>query len=287
MSSTFWTNTIWFILLGITTIIELIIVFYKAKERKSVLALYCTISGMTYSFEMTIFALLKSYNYYPMILPKSPYDDAIIGNLFSQFSVSATALLIAVLNLEFYWFLIFAGIYGIIEELFLYLGIYKHNWYQTWMTIAGLIVLFWIAKKMYKSTLKYIGHIWRYIYIYFGLFALHVNTMWLFRVLGIHTFSEKLFSDVGKSGGILAGSYNLLLSNIIMAIYFTKIKWWWKAIVILALYIAHYIAAKLNLMYYKEGWFFIFTTIAIFSMYLYVYILDKLYGPNRKTDVKF
>lgn len=286
MSSTFWTNTIWFILLGITTIIELIIVFYKAENRKSVLALYCTVCGITYNFEITIFAIFHSYNYYPMVILNYPFDDGIVGNLFSQFSVSATALLIAVLDLKFYWYLIFAGIYGIIEELFLHLGIYKHNWYQTWMTVAGFLLLSWITKKMYKS-LKKLSNFWRYIYILFGLFTLHVNTMWSFRQLGIHTFSTSLFSDYGRSSGILSGSYYLLLSNIIMVMCFKKVKWWWQAIVISALYISHYIAAKLNLMYYKEGWFFTFTTIAIFSMYLYIYILDKLYGSNRKTDVKY
>ena len=283
MSSTFWTNTIWYILLGITTIIEIIIMFYKAENRKSMFALYCTVSGMTFAFEIIIFTLLKSYNYYPMIIPESQYDDAFVGNLFSQFSVSATALLIAVLDLKFYWFFIFAGAYGIIEELFLYLGIYKHYWYQTWMTIVGLVLLFWIAKRMYKSSLTYIGRIWRYVYIFFGLITLHENTMWSFRtLLGIHTFSENYFKDIGTSLGLLSGLYMLLLSIIIMIIYFLKLKNKWKAIVILALYIAHYIASKLNLMYYKEGWFFIFTTIAIFSMYLYVYVLDKLYCQTEK-----
>jgi hypothetical protein len=45
----------------------------------------------------------------------------------------------------------------------------------------------------------------------------------------------------------------------------------------------HYLAARFNTMYYKEGWFFPMTTIIIFGMYLYIYMLDKLYGPREVT----
>lgn len=102
MNPTFWSNTIWYILLGISTIIELVLIFIKAKNRKLVLAQYFTISGMTFCFEMAIYLYFKAYAYFPMLIPQSPPDDSIAGNLFSQFSVAATALLIAVYNLKYY-----------------------------------------------------------------------------------------------------------------------------------------------------------------------------------------
>jgi hypothetical protein len=70
-----------------------------------------------------------------------------------------------------------------------------------------------------------------------------------------------------------------------MALYFSKIKWWWKAGVILTLYLANYILAKLNLMIYREGWFFGATTIAVFAMFLIIYILDKLYPQKDQEDI--
>jgi hypothetical protein len=106
---------------------------------------------MAFSIEVTIFCFLKAYNYYPMVFPQSPINDGLAGNLFSQFSITATSLLIAVFNLNDYYFFIFGGIYGIIEELFLKLGIYSHNWYQTWITVLGLILIFWMTKKCTKT----------------------------------------------------------------------------------------------------------------------------------------
>ena len=41
--STFWTNTIWYVLLGILTLFELIFVIIKAEKRSIVAALYFTI----------------------------------------------------------------------------------------------------------------------------------------------------------------------------------------------------------------------------------------------------
>lgn len=295
MPATFWSNTIWFLLLGITTIIELILIFKKSDKRKLVLAFYLTILGITFAFEMTIASVFNAYQYFPKAIPSfiplSPvqylFNDSIIGNFFSQFSVSATALLIAVYNLNYYWFFAFAGAYCIIEEFFLKLGIYTHNWYRTWMTFIVLLLLFWVAKKIYDSSYnKHIKRIWRYLYIFFGLFSLHVHTLWFFQLFGIHNFgrSFNFTLDEGSRLIIISIIYMLVAGSIIMAVYFRKIKWRWKAIVILLLYIAHYTAAKSGLMIYKEGWFFPFTTIAIFSMYLYTYILDKLYVQTEQKD---
>ncbi|MDP4128312.1 MAG: hypothetical protein Q8912_15445, partial [Bacillota bacterium] len=112
MTTAFWTNTIWYILLGILCIIQIIALLKKANNRKHVTALYLIIAGITFSFEATVYLFLKAYDYYPMIFPQSPLNDGLAGNLFSQFSVTASALLISVLNLKYYWFLIFSLIYG-------------------------------------------------------------------------------------------------------------------------------------------------------------------------------
>jgi len=282
MNSIFCSYTIWYILLGISTIIELIIVFTKVKNRKFTFAFYCMIAGITIPCEMVLNVALKGYIYYPMIF-SSPFDNYVAGNLFSQLSISATATFIAVFNLKNYWYFIFAGIYGIIEELFLALGIYKHNWYQTWMTIVALIIIFPVVKKMCKNNLVYIGRTKRYIYILLGHIALLLHTAWAFKLLHVFTFNEHYFLDIAVSLTVLPILYIFLLSNIILSIYFSKIKLIWKCIITSTLYFANYILLIFNLIYIKEKWFFIFTTAIIFCGYLYAYILDKGYN---KTDTE-
>jgi hypothetical protein len=73
-----------------------------------------------------------------------------------------------------------------------------------------------------------------------------------------------------------------------MIVYYLKIKLKWKVLVILALYFAFYFVKKQNLEYFAAGWLtFAIITIKIFSMYLYIFILDKLYNHSgTKFSIK-
>lgn len=288
MNHTFWTNTIWYILLGISTLVELITVMFKVKNRQLAIAFYLTISGIVLTFETIILFFMKAYVYYPMILknPPRPFDDVLAGNLFSQFSVGASALLVVLLNFKLYWFLIFGVIYGIIEELFIALGIFRHNWYQTWMTVIGIPIFFWVAKKMYIQFIKGIKPAYYYGYIFFALYTCNVITlMWGLALFRIQDINTALISDPEVSRLYGALGHFLLLSISIMLIYFLRLKWIWKALVILLLYTIYYIAYRLNLVLIKEGWFLLASTISIIWTYLSVLIIDRFYGgPSRKIN---
>jgi len=281
MASTFWSNTIWYILLGIFCIIQMIFGLSKAKNRKHAMAVFIIIAGMTFSYEVTIFCFLKAYNYYPMIIPHSPIDDGLAGNLFSQFSVTASAMLISVLDLKYYWFLIFSLIYTIIEESFLILGIYSQNWYQTWMTTLGLLFLFWVFKRMYATDFKHLRPIWYYIFMLFGLYTLHMPAiLWPFIQSGILVLNTKILADPMNSYALISLVNLLLMSFICMVIYFSKLNFKWKSMLALALYVIIYFADKLNIIYVKDSFFLFFATIDIFGMLLCIFILHKLMAPS-------
>ncbi len=239
MNSTFWTNTIWYILLGILTLIQLIFVMVKAKRRRLTFAIYLTTVGITLYFETIILIFFESYAYYPMIIQKhsDPFNDVLAGNLFSQFSVSATALLVSILNLKYYWYFIFGFIYGIIEELFIALGIYSHNWYRTWMTVLAFPILIWVVKKMYSKILQGIKPIIYYGYIYLGLFTLFVITLlWGLDVAGVMQFTKTLFNNPKVSRYGLYLVYYSLSSIFMMLIYFLKAKFRYKSLILFILY---------------------------------------------------
>jgi hypothetical protein len=281
----FWTNTIWYVLLGILTVIELIFVLVKVNNRRLTLAFYITLAGITLNFETIILIFLRAYAYYPMILHKhsDPFNDVLAGNLFSQFSVSATVLLVTVLNLKYYWYIMFAVIYGIIEESFLALGVYSHNWYQTWMTMVSLLIFFWIAKIMYEKITTGIKPLFYFGYIYLGLFTLDVITLlWGLDLAGYMRFTTTLLHDPKISRYGLYLVYFTLASIVMMYIYFSRPKWCYKALVTLMLYGIYYIGYKLNLIWFREGLFLPITTITIFWMYISIFILDNLYGGLEK-----
>ncbi len=283
----FWTNTIWYIILGILTLLELFYVMIKAKNRHLAFAFYLTIMGLIFDFEAIVLIFLKGYSYHPKIIqnPPLPFDDVIAGNLFSQTSVAATALMITVLNLKYYWFFIFAGIYGVIEKTFLILGIYSENWYRTWMTVVLMPLLFWIAKIMYMKSIKGINPLFYYGFILLALFPLNIAFLtWAFMLLRLQEFSRMVLPDPIMSRHFLVLVHHFLLSIPIMIIYFLRFKLVWKVLVILLLYTAYYIGYKLNLILIKEGWFLPVSTISIFWMYLSVFIMDRLYNAKSKSE---
>lgn len=275
----FWTNTIWYLLLGVLTICEVIVSIIKAKRRKFAFAFYMTLVGLVLFFETIILVVFKAYNYYPMIIRTSPFDDVLAGNLFSQFSVSATALLVAVFNLKYYWIFILSGLYGLIEELFLALGIYSHNWYQTWMTVVLLNIYFWWAKKNYFKGLKGIKPLRYYLYIFLGLFPLDVVTiLWGFILSGYQNYTRNFIPDSIRSPYVMAVLYYMLVAVSMILIYFLGLKWRWKSTVILTIYCVNFLAYMLHILYFLNVWWFIiFSTVSIFSIYLSIVLLDYLF----------
>jgi len=94
----------------------------------------------------------------------------------------------------------------------------------------------------------------------------------------IQDFDTTLISDPEVSRLYGALGHFLQLSISIMLIHFSRLKWIWKALVILFLYSIYYIGYKLNIILIKEGWFLSVSTISIFWTYLSVLIIDRFYG---------
>lgn len=148
----------------------------------------------------------------------------------------------------------------------------------------GIVFLCWLTKRIYRSSLMPLGRILRYIYVYFGSFMLHIITLiWLFKISGIISFNLKILPDAMSSYASLSLLNTTIISITCIFIYFSKLRRGWKWIIFVALYASLYTEYKINLISIKEGWFLTYTTIAIFGTYLYVFMLDKLYGSRGKS----
>lgn len=155
------------------------------------------------------------------------------------------------------------------------------------MTVTGIPIFFWVVKKMYVKLLQGIKPAYYYGYVFFALYTCNVIILiWgVFMLFRIQDFNTALISDPEVSRLYGALGHFLLLSISIMLIYFLRLKWIWKALVIFFLYMIYYIAYKLNLVLIKEGWFLLASTISIAWMYFSVFIIDRFYGgPQKKTN---
>jgi hypothetical protein len=138
MSDSFFTNTIWYIALAVSSAGALVIIYIKSQDRKKTFAFFFAVLGFSYCIEVSLLLLLNAY--YPMIRPDDPFFDAVLGDIFSQVSVSSSAVLICVLGLSNWWLAGFSAAYFLAGMLFVHLGIYEHFWYQSVFTLAGFFV---------------------------------------------------------------------------------------------------------------------------------------------------
>jgi hypothetical protein len=281
--TTFWTNTIWFILLFLTSIITNVIILKKTNNNKFTLAFLFSIIGLSFIFEAGLVLRLNAYSYYPKIF-RDTYLDIIFGNYFSQISVSTTSLFLASNNLSFIWYGVFGFIYYLIEVIFLKLGIYKHFWYKSYYTFFGFILFAWLTKKWYMSAKNSTSKLINYITLYFSVASFSTFTIFLGqRLLGIQLFqSNVFFTDMNKNNTSSGFLYQFIIFNYLIPLYKSKLHWILKTIALSYLFLAQYLAYRAGFIYIHKGLFFIVTSTDLIGCYCLFAIFDHLLLSKHK-----
>lgn len=287
--NSFWSHTIWYLLLGVATLIQVIYTLYHSENRLRTFAFYLSIVGLPLYFETFIMIFLNAYEYSPQIIqnPKlDPFNDVLAGNLFSQFGVPSSALLLTVRRKRFYWYVVVSFIYSMVEVLFVYLDIYRHYWWRTWMTFVALLLFFAISKWMYSHLVRGVSSSYFKIYILLGMFPI-CTILFIWGVLdlfGYMQFTTTLFSNhprISRYG--LYVIFTLVSYSLVIWGYFRK-HWIWKIVSLPLVGILIYFGNRGHLLVFREGYFVPIGISMIIWMYFSVWFLDTLYGrrPVRK-----
>ncbi|MCX7745312.1 MAG: hypothetical protein N2645_00255 [Clostridia bacterium] len=236
---------------------------------------------MTLIIETVIYIFLKAYEYYPRIIPNSPKNDGVIGNIFSQFSISTVTLFICVLDISFYGAVLAGTMFYLIEKLFLALGIYQTYWYRPWITLIALTLLFQTVKKWYKIAFKSNSQVIQYITTLLAVISLYLpTTNWLGILSGLYDIKEDILIDPFISHAVIAIPKYLIQINIVYFLYKYKANWIWNLAAVAVILTGDAILYYTNLMHVKEGWLLIYSCISISTTYLYIFIIDKLLYPK-------
>lgn len=277
------TNTAPFIALGLLTAIQLAVLLKKSDNRIKLVAAYIVFYGFTLNVETILFIFLHAYDYYPKVYLSDQFMDSLFGNLFSQASVGASALMVAFFDLKFIWQLLFIAAYFGIEVLFLALGVYEHHWFQSWMTSVGLVPLFWIGKKLYRKFYGSYGVIFEVfcqLLSFLALFTVFFN-WFAFVATGIFTYNKQLLPGrPGPSWGILGFNVSAMLLAVCYWAYRAK-KWYWKTTAFLFGFAAHYVLWKFGLIILKPGWIIPYTAISLAAGYAIVAFMGKYIKRNQ------
>lgn len=282
MNDAFFTNTIWYIALAAASAAVLIVIFIKAPERKKTFAFYFAVLGFTYCIEVSLLLLFGAYTYYPMIRPGDPFFDAVLGNIFSQVSVSSSAVLICVLGLSNRWVAVFSAAYFFIDVFFVQLGIYEHFWYQSVFTLGGffiygLIVKYWY-KRVFNNALKPVY----YPTLLLSAFSLTVDfAVTVIKLLGLRTFQSAIYPDPSKSH-IAAG---LIYTSTAIIIMIGLHKWnaprLLKIFLLLLVPICQWGLLKSGVIATKPGWEIAIILFDLAVFYGWTAIMDRCLS-NKK-----
>lgn len=278
MNMLFWTNTVWYIALAVISIAMISISVIKAAERKKTLAFFFAVLGMTYFIEVFLLLATNAYAYYPKIASDS-FHESLIGNFFSQYSVSASAVLIAAFRLKIRWQIAFSIAYYLIDVLFVRLGIYSHTWYQSWYTLAGFFVFIQIIKKWHEKVFSQPSRFVYFSTLFLSTFAIGSNAIGTtLNFLEIRRFSAGLFDQATKDHTATGFIYGILIALISIPLYRMKSHPVLKCLILLAMYVFDYILYRVGVIIVKPGWFTIGTVIAVFGRYIITGIMDRSLG---------
>lgn len=252
------------------SLLLLLFVYFK-KRSKQILLLYLAAVGIGYLIEAVIYDFLGSYQYYPHLLHNAPCYDSNLGSFASNaFSLPASAVFIAVFRKKWHWLLLFACLFAGMEWLFLHLHIYKHNWWRTEYTAAGLPAYYAAIKVLYGKLMQPLTGFWNYIITFLIVSpvsdTLHILPIMLFfnryYQLGWH---KNIFQDTNAFSAIYYIVFSLLL---IMAVKLhSKRKWPKMALILMGTLFVNITLERIGILHSLTWWdryYYIILSLLIF-----------------------
>ncbi len=283
----FWSNTIWYLLLLLTSIASIVVIFKKSGNRRFTLAFLFSVLGFSYWIEMVLLVLTKAYTYYPMLLPNDPSMDAVLGNFFSQISVSSTAVLFCVLDLKSIYMFMFAFVYYLIDVLFVALGIYEHYWFRSIYTLLGYVPFCWFIKKWHlRLTLKrqMSALNWRQtntekktqhtISLFLAAFAAGSNSlMTTQKLLGLRMFHIGIYGDKIWDHVVAGYLYGTVLIISCIKLLRGKFSFSTKVIAFFVAFACQYVLYRFGMLLVPTWWFVAASALDLCGFYLWTRFL--------------
>jgi hypothetical protein len=205
-------NFFWFLLLIIFSVLLFTYTIWNKRNPK-IIIIYLVMIGLAFIFEYVILVIFDAYVYSPNII-KDDYFDNMLGAIISQALIIPTFIVFfSAFRFKYRYIFLFVLMFAGIEEFFLWLDIYKHNWWRTPFTSIILIFTFilcdvWFSFTKYTSSLKT-----KKINLFFSI--LSVNNLFIFfMVLLFETYLYQLgwFENTSRDHITGNGIYLFFLS---------------------------------------------------------------------------
>lgn len=227
---------------------------YKRRNQK-VFALYLFVAGITYLFEYIVLVLCNAYVYLPKILTDSYFDNILGAVISDAFTIPMSASFVGAFQLNWLWTSVITIIIVGIEELFLKLHIYQHYWWKTSYTGLGVLLAFFMSKKLAIKLKNAPTRFVRGLTLYLTSLFVQANLVFIL-VAFFHSYFYKIgwFENPTRDHVSFSTAFILLLGLIMVFIVVSKISWIWKITLLLATSFFDIVLYQLNILHLSANW---------------------------------
>lgn len=286
MASTFWTNTVWYLALLAVSTAVLVVTFIKSPDRRLSFAFFFAVLGFTYCIELQLLVVFDAYTYSPKIVSDA-FQDAVLGNHFSQTAVSSAAVMMSVLGFKKRWYFVFGVVFFLIDVLFAALGIYQLHWYMHIYTLFGFIAYSWLVGVWYNKIRRAPRKWIYYPTLFFGVLGAGAITVDLpLKLSSLQIFRGSFYDDMTKNHYLVSFIYAITIIILIIIIYESKLHLAKRVTSFVLLFCCLYFLKVIGVLSAKPGWFVPVALIDIFGHYAWTAVFSPcLKRPLRTTSV--
>jgi hypothetical protein len=244
----------WYCALGAIGVGMTVFILYKKKNFYEYMAFFLLSMMVAFIGEMIVLLFLNSYSYKPGLFTDY-YAENIFGHIVPNASLwPATALLVAAYRLRCRWIVCITVIFTLLDILFVHLGIYRHNWWETWMTSVAIFLYCLLMKTWFARLKGKPGGILRYITLWLILLVILKLPVSLLLLSGMQYTMAGWFDNMYRDAGVFSVFYNAALSFFCLFFIGVLKKWYWKLVPFLIYFSLDALLLDRGILFFNGGW---------------------------------
>ena len=244
----------WYCALGIIGVGMTIFIIYKKKNFYEFISFFLFAMMIAFIGEMIVLLFFKSYSY-----KLGVYTDYYAENIFGHIVPNAllwpaTALLVVAYSLRYRWIVLITVIFTLLDLLYVHLGIYQHNWWETWMTSVAVFIYCVLMKRWFVQLKSKRRGILRYIVFWFILLVTLKLPVTLLLLAGWQYTFVGWFENLYRDSGVFSVFYNAALSFFCVFFICVLKKWYWKLVPFFIYFSFDAILLNRGILLFNDGW---------------------------------
>ncbi len=244
---------IYYLILAAASIALAAFVFYKHKAYSKLITFYLSSVMVAYCGEVLALILLNAYSY-QLGIDIDPFAEGILAHLITNSTVwPAVAVFVAAYSRRFRWIFVISVIFILLDILFIQLGTYEHNWWQSWMSGVAIFIYciamrFWYS-KLEDSRFK----ILRFITFSFACTVIMFIPSAILLLAGKEFYRIGVYTDMNKDSVFFSFLYHSIFAPLCTFLLCVLKKWYFKLIPFLLFFAGDYLLMVLGISKLTDG----------------------------------